>query len=171
MKEKVRAKKGYSKAVEGTDLIWLLEVMEDIMNRSEEIKPKILCMDDQMERIMRMKQGEHTTNEDFLKQALKEIKVYEKDEGRFLWGSSQEKLLAEELEKAKVEYVIEKGTKMTQEMEKSVLEKARRSIKEEITVMAILKRTDKKRYGNLMNELTNAHLVGRNDFSPLSRID
>ncbi len=87
-----------------------------------------------------------------------------------MWGSSQEKLLAEELEKAKVEYVIEKGTKITQDMEKSVLEEARRSIKEEITVMAILKRTDKQRYGNLMNELTNAHLVGRNNFSPLSRI-
>ncbi len=67
MKEKVRAKKGYSKVAEGTDLIWLLEVMEDIMNRSEEIKSKILCMDGQMERIVRMKQGEHTTNEDFLK--------------------------------------------------------------------------------------------------------
>ena len=47
MKEKLCAKKGYSKAVEDTDLIWLLESMEDIMIRFEEIKPKILCMDDQ----------------------------------------------------------------------------------------------------------------------------
>ena len=98
------------------------------MIRFEEIKPKILCMDDQMEIIVRMKQGENTTNEDFLKQALKEIKVYEKHGGSFLWGSSQEKLLAEELEKAKVEYASEQGTQMTQEMEKAVLKKARRSI-------------------------------------------
>jgi len=164
MKEKLRAKKGYSKAVEDTDLIWLLESMEDIMIMFEEIKPNIICMDDQMERIVRMKQGENTTDEDFLKQALKEIKVYEKHGGTFLWGSSQEKLLAEELEKAKVEYAIEQETQMTQEMEKAVLKEARRSIKEEITVMAILKRTVKKRYGNLMNELTNAYLVGRNEF-------
>ncbi len=75
MKEKLRAKKGYSNASESNDLIWLLEAMQDIMIRFEEIKPKILCMDDQMERIVRMKQGENTTNEDFLKQALKEIKV------------------------------------------------------------------------------------------------
>jgi len=81
-----------------------------------------------------------------------------------LWGSSQEKLLAKELEKTKVEYAIEQGTQMTQEMEKAVLKEATRSIKEEITIMAILKRTDKKRYGNLMNELTNAYLVGKNEF-------
>ena len=87
MKEKLRAKKGYSNASESNDLIWLLEAMQDIMIRFEEIKPKILCMDDQMERIARIKQGENTTNEDFLKQALKQIKVYEKHGGRFLWGS------------------------------------------------------------------------------------
>ena len=33
-----------------------------------------------------MKQGENTTNEDFLKQAIKEIKVYEKHGANFCGG-------------------------------------------------------------------------------------
>ncbi len=81
-----------------------------------------------------------------------------------MWGPSQEKLLAEDLGKIKAAYAIENGTTMTQATETSSHEEVRRSIKEEITVMVILKRTDKRRYGNLVNELNNAYLVGRNEF-------
>jgi len=63
------------------------------------------------------------------------------------------------MKKAEVEYAIQQGTQIAQEMEKAVLKDARRCIKEEITVMTILKRTDKKSYGNLMN----AYLIGRNE--------
>ena len=67
-------------------MTWLLNALDEIMVRFEEVKPKILSLDDQMERIMKMKQGGETTNKDFLKTVTKEIKVYEKHGGNFLWG-------------------------------------------------------------------------------------
>ena len=47
-----------------------------------------------MERIMKTKQ-EESTKEDFLKQVQKELKVYEKHGGDFLWGDAQDTELAE----------------------------------------------------------------------------
>ena len=70
-KAKLKSKIGFSDAENKGDAVWLLESLEDIMTNFEDEKPKILAMDDQMERIMRMKQGENTTNEDFFKQINK----------------------------------------------------------------------------------------------------
>ena len=82
MKAKVRAKTGYNKAQEEKDALWLLKTIEDITLNFEETKPKLLAIDDQMERIMKIKQGD-TTNEDFIKMVSKELKVYEKHGGDF----------------------------------------------------------------------------------------
>ena len=57
------------------------------MNNFEEVTPKTLAIDDQMERIMKLKQGE-STNEDLLKQVKKELKVYEKHGGDIMWGDA-----------------------------------------------------------------------------------
>ena len=54
--------------------MWLLETLEDIMVNFEEVKPKILAINDQMERIMQLKQGESTTDEYFLRTVMKELK-------------------------------------------------------------------------------------------------
>ena len=75
IKSKLSNKAGYTKANENNDALWLLETLEDIMVNFEEVKPKILAIDDQMKRIMRLKQGESTTNEDFLKTTMKELKI------------------------------------------------------------------------------------------------
>ena len=55
----------------------------------EDVNPKTILNDDQMERIIKLKQGE-STNEDFLKQVQKELKVYEKHGGDFLWADAQD---------------------------------------------------------------------------------
>ena len=60
---KLKSKIGYTKADEVNDYVWLLENMEDIMINFEDVKPKTLSIDDHIERIMKLKQGE-STNED-----------------------------------------------------------------------------------------------------------
>ena len=87
MKSKVKAKKGYAKAEEDKDTIWLLKILEDVSLNFEEDKPKLLAVDDQMERIMKIKQGD-TTNEDFVKLITKELKVYKKHGGNFFMGKN-----------------------------------------------------------------------------------
>ena len=50
MKSKVRAKKGYAKAEEEKDTLLLLQILEDVTLNFEENKPKLVAVDDQMER-------------------------------------------------------------------------------------------------------------------------
>jgi len=93
IKSKLKSKTGHSAADKEGDSLWLLGSLEDIMINFEEVKPKILVIDDQMERIMRLKQGE-STNEDFLEQVVQELKVYGKHGGDFLWETHRRLSLA-----------------------------------------------------------------------------
>ena len=94
IKLKLKIKTGCTKADEVNDSVWLIENLKDIMIIFEDVKPKTLTIDDQMERNMKTKQ-EESPNEDFLKQVQKELKVYEKHGGDFLWGDAQDTELAE----------------------------------------------------------------------------
>ena len=60
IKSKLKIKTGYTKADELNDAVWLLETLEDNMINLEDVKPKTLAIDDHMERIMKLKQGEST---------------------------------------------------------------------------------------------------------------
>ena len=169
IKSKLKSKTGYSAADEANDSLWLLGSLEDIMINFEEVKPKILAIDDQMERIMRLKQGE-STNEDFLKQMVKELKVYEKHGGDFLWGTTQDTELVDRVTSAKVRYSVVNdnadGTpaEMPEDQVKEHTAIAKKALKEEIVAMAVLKRADRKRYGNLQTGLKNSYLLGKNDY-------
>ena len=94
IKLKLKIKTGYTKSDEVNDSVWLLETLENTMIYFEDVKPKTLAIDDQMERIMKLNQGE-STNEYFLKQVQNELKVYEKHGGDFLWGYAQDTELTE----------------------------------------------------------------------------
>ena len=89
-KLKLKSKTGYTKEDEVNDSVWIPETLEDIMINFEDVKPKTLAIDDQMERIMKLKQGD-STNENFLKQVQTDLKVYEKHGSDFLWGDAQDK--------------------------------------------------------------------------------
>ena len=159
VKSKLSNKAGYTKANENNDALWLLETLEDIMVNFEEVKPKILAIDDQMERIMRLKQGESTTNEDFLKTTMKELKIYEKHNGcNFLWGKLQDETLEEKIKHAKSKLLL------SDDELKHLKIITKRELKEEIVSMAVLKRADKKRYGNLQTSLKNSYLLGTNNY-------
>jgi hypothetical protein len=162
IKSKLRRKTGCSKADETNNVMWLLETLEDTMVNFEEVKPKILAIDDQMERIMKLKQGE-STNEDFLKQVMKELNVHDKHGGDFLWGSAQEKALDERVADAKIKFSVVSSAAgsvpsvMSEDQVKEQKAILKKTLKEDIVAMVVLKRADKKRYGNLQTSLKNSY--------------
>ena len=82
------------------DLMWLLEKLEDVMTKFEKIKPPELTMEDQMIRIAGIKQKDDESNEDFVKLMEKEIKLYEKHGGKYLWCNKHDKALKEKVKGA-----------------------------------------------------------------------
>ena len=154
VRAKIKSKKGYSAAETNTDAIWLLANLEDIMINFEDTKPKILAIDDQMERIMKMKQGD-SNNEDFINLVQKEIKLYEKHGGDFLWGTTQKEALNVDMEAAETVFKITNKSETSKDEKKETQEQIKKELKLKVTAMAILKQADKKRYGNLQIGLKN----------------
>ena len=66
----------HAKAEKGSDLKWLMKTLDDIMIGFERIKSPFLARDDQMEKIMRMKQKEGESTKDFINSFQREVKVY-----------------------------------------------------------------------------------------------
>ena len=163
MRAKVKSKQGYTNAENKKDAVWLLKAMEDIILNFEETKPKLLAIDVQMEAIMRLKQG-NTTNEDFIKTVSKELRVYEKHGGDFLWGKTQEQAMVLRMKIATAEYEKSKGSPIDKDETQEIKSNVKKSLKEQILAMAILKRADKRRYGNLQIGLKNDYLLGKNDY-------
>ena len=148
MKAKVRGKQGFNKAQEEKDALWMLKTIEDITLNFEETKPKFLAIDDQMERIMKVKQGD-ATNEDYIKMVSKELKVYENHGGDFLWGKTQVRASAVRSKLALDEFKRNNNVMATAEETEEINDFIKKALKEEILAMAFLKRADKKRNGNL----------------------
>ena len=163
MKAKIRSKAGYAHADTSRDLVWLLKTIEDIVLNFEETKPKLLAVDNQMERIMSIKQGD-STNEDYIKTMSKEIKVYEKHRGDFLWGRHQELQHKEVLAKAIIVHKLDNKADMTanEKTEASTCIKA--LLKQEIISMALIKRANQARFSNLQKELKNSYLLGNHRY-------
>ena len=57
IKSKLKSKTGYTKADKVNNYVWLLETLEDIMIDFEDVKPNTPSINDQMERIVKLKQG------------------------------------------------------------------------------------------------------------------
>lgn len=82
----------------------------------EEIKPKLVVIDNQMKATMTLRQGDFT-NEDFIKLVMKELKACEKHGGNFLWGATQEDNLENRKDSAKKSYLNENGTDRSSDLE------------------------------------------------------
>ena len=148
MRGKVKSRQGFKKAESGKDIIWLLKAIEDIVLHFEETKPKLLAIDDQMERIMSMRQGT-STNDDFVKDLQKELKVFEKHGGDFLWGNHQKKSFEARKTVAVNTFTKDTNKEPTNEEEKELVNIVRTTIKEEILAMTIIKQADSSRFGSL----------------------
>jgi len=163
LKAKLKSKKGFVSAERNKDIVWFLETLDDIILKFEETKPKLLAIDDQMELVMTMKQG-NSTNEDFIKLMTKEVKVYTKHGGSFLWGKTQQLELVKRKTAALKIFISENSTAWTKEEETETEKLIRKRLDEEILAMAIMKRADKKRYGPLLKKLSNEYLLGNNNY-------
>ncbi len=88
---------------------------------------------------MKLRQGDHS-NEDFIKLVSKELKIYEKHGGDFLWGKPQEKVLTEFVQTAKTNYkASNSGADMTSEEEAKEIKRIKHDMKQNILAMVILK--------------------------------
>ena len=81
--------------------------------------------------------------------------MYEKHCGCFLWGDAQDTELAERVQNANFTFGVANtysdgtGTAMPEDEVREQKSIAKKSLKEEIVAMTVLKRADKRRYGNL----------------------
>ena len=96
---------------------------------------------------MKIKQGD-ATNEDFIKLVTKEVKIFKKHGGNFLWGQKQDDAYFQQLQSAKERYLLKHSKVMSAEEATEVAANTKKALQEEILAMAILKRSDKRRYGN-----------------------
>ena len=82
-----------------------------------------------------------------------------------MWGTKETTRLKEEVEEAEVDYAANNnGNSMTKDEKAAVKAHLSRAIKEQILLMVILHQADKRRYGNLQNNLANSYLVGRDEY-------
>ena len=146
---KVKAKDGYPTAAAKTDPLWLLNTLEDIMVNFEDEKKEVLALDDQVKRIVALKQGD-SSNEDFVKLATKELKIYEKRGSVYLWGKSSNERLSKEIDEENQTHKTANGGKsMTDPELKIVRVRLQKVIQEELMSSVILQRADTKRYATL----------------------
>lgn len=164
MKSKLQGTKGFAAAETTKDVEWLLAAIDDIMLCFEKNKSAILALDDQMEKIMRMRQKETETNEDFIKSMTREMKVFKKHGGKALWGADIEEELEDQLEEVRRAYVKENNATMSSDEEKEAIKILEKEYEERILSMAILKRADKRRFGNLLIKLHNDFLLGNDEY-------
>ena len=139
-----------------------MEKLDDVMVKFQRFKPTILAIDNQMEKVMTMRQKPADTKDDFMKAIVNQVKVFKKHSGGFMWGKTQHKSFEKEIVNAKMAFKLKNGVEMTTQKEKEEKRVARLKLKENITAITILKRADKKRFRNLQIKVQNAYLL-RND--------
>ena len=163
MNEKIKSKQGYAAANTANNAIWLLKIIEDIIVNFEETKPKLLALDDQMELIMKFTQGS-LSNEDFIKTFVRELKIYEKHGGDFLWGTTQIWAYNLRTTAAVREFKAQNNGTIDPSDEAEINVLVKKALKEEILAMAIIKRANPAKYGPLQKNLRNSYLLGNNAY-------
>src|SRR5210317_1268682 len=157
-RSKIQSAEGYKDASVEKDPGWLLEALDDIMIGFEKIKAPIVAMHDQLKRIMDMRQKENESNEDFVKNVMREIKVYNRHGGKFLWGTTQDKEVSDAVEELEDEGIL---------TAEEIIEKKKelvKAIQNKIKAITILEKADRKRFGNLQIMMKNAYLMGKDEY-------
>ena len=94
----------------------------------------------------------------------KELKVYEKYGGDFVCGKTQIREYALRSRMAIDKYTTNNGGPPNLEDANELKSMVTKALKEEILAMAMLKRADKKRFGNLQISLKHSYLLGTNHY-------
>lgn len=139
MRQKLEGTVGWDVAKAAKDVVWLIEAMGDVMTNFEKIKIFDLAMDDQMEKIMKARQKENQTNDEFIKAFQTEVKVYEKHAGSpFMWTKYHDKRVDQLVEEAKEEYEDEHSDEDVPANEVASLEKIAKRMVRTICAMGTL---------------------------------
>ena len=117
---KIVSTKGFGKADDKKDAMWLLGTIEDIMLQIVKRQLPLITVSEQNDRIATLRQKQHETNEDFMKSVAREIKLFEKQGKDFLWGESQERFLEKAEIEAKTTYMTNNGQDMPDDKIKEV---------------------------------------------------
>ena len=147
---------GYDKANTEKEPKWMLKNLHSIIEDFDDKKHVILSLDDMLEKIVRIRQG-NLPVKDYIRIFRQEYKTFKEHGGTFLDGEAAEEIVEKRLTEAEEDSLTTKEKE--QERERIVT-----ALEEEIETFAILKRADKKRFGNLQIKLKNAYLLGRNEY-------
>ena len=109
---KIVSTKGFGKADNEKNPMWLLGTIEDIKLQIVKRQLPLLTISEQNDQIATLRQKPNETNEDFMKSVAREIKVFEKQGKDFLWGESQERSLEKAEIEAKTTYMTNNGQDM-----------------------------------------------------------
>ena len=163
-KGKVKSKEGYQTAEDDKNPTWLLSTLEDIMVNFEEVQKKAIALDNQVKRIVNIKQAE-SSNEDFVKLATKELKLLEKRGSTYLWVTDEILRLKTMVDTENKTYKDSNdGQEMSADQLIETTSRVRKALKEELISLVILQRSDKNRYGSLQKSLANSFLIGRDEY-------
>ena len=160
-KGKLKSKADFKVKEEQGDVIWLMESLDDIIVKFERVKSNTLSLDDQLERIMSLRQNESRSNEDFIKMVKKEVDIFEKHGGIFLWTANEEKKLKKQLEDV-VQNKIAAGENISKTEREDEQKRLKSILKDEILAMVILKWTYRRRFKELITHCKNEYLLGKN---------
>ena len=164
MKGQIKQQRGFEKAQKGGDLIWLVSIIDDIINDFvEAAKPTILSIIDQIEEIYKLRQMD-LTNDEYVEKFQKKVKLLSRYGAHHAWGQHMEEQLAEALNEAMEKIKEETGLEATDDELKESKKMLKAAAKEQIVAMAIIKQADKKRFGDLQTELKNSYVKKRNEY-------
>ena len=164
MKSKLQSVIEYEVAKKTKDVIWLLKEIEDVMIGFEKIKAPGVSLDEQMGKIMSLRQKPNESNEEFIKMVKTEIKVFERHGGDFMWSKDREKQFEAEVKMEQVSYRLDNDEDMDEARLADVRKVKKKVIKDEIAAITIIRRVDKKRFGNLLIGFENEYLKGKDDY-------
>ena len=161
---KIEGTSGYESANSSKDPLWLLSTLDDVMIGFEKVKSPIVAMYDQLKRIMDLKQKENETNEVFIKGLLREIKVYNKHGGKFLWGATQDKELKDTMNSITSQRSTSGLPALSATEAAFKKKKAEEAIQGKLNAIAAIEKADKRRFERLQLGLKNQYLIGKDEY-------
>lgn len=154
LKGKLQQYEGYEAAKQDGDVVWLLEKIRDIVYKVDHSKPKELSVDDALQAIVQYRQSSDMSVSDYVKRLMAHVKVYESMVGTF--GMTEKAY--EDLKKK-----AEEDTESTLSTE-DLFVKLKGEHREKAVAMAIIKRSDDRRFKRLKDQLLTDYSLGHDKY-------
>ena len=143
-KSKVQSMDGYTKAKGDGNPIWLMESLESVMTEYETVNSPAQSIDQSLQRIMTVHQQQNEPNDDFVQRVYKEIKIFDKRGGDFMWGPHYESILDADINQAKLDHYAKHKTLMTEDEIAAERKIRKKVVKQRAVSMRILQSCNAK---------------------------